>query len=390
MEFTNRTSTAQSPDELIKDLTQTLTGPFDLGIVFFSQTSYTDIKKIIIDLKKRLAVTHLIGCTSAGIIGSEQEVEFRPAVSLTLCKLPGVKVTPFSLNQIQLDKLQNKKELYEYLEVFPNENPVFICFPDPFLFDMNFFLNSLNEAYPKCPVLGGIASAGMQAHSNVLIVNDDYYSEGAIGLVLTGNLKVETVVSQGCRPIGETFIVTKCQENIIFELAGKSFLKVLEEVVKNIDDRDRGLVQEAIFVGIAMDEYKFPYKRGDFLIRGLMGIDQQNGAGAIGDYIRNGQTIQFHVRDALSATEDLNELLSQQQNKNNNIKPKGALIFSCNGRGINLFKQNNHDINIFQKYMGPVATGGFFCAGEIGPVGGFNFLHGFTDSIALFYPAKNN
>jgi small ligand-binding sensory domain FIST len=390
MEFKSLTSISTTTDAILLDLNQGLDKEYDLGILFFSKANYALVKEIVERLKKHTHIKNFIGCSSAGVIGSQEEIEHRAAVTLILAKLPGVKITPLSMQQAQFEKLTNKKDLYEYLEVFPNEKPVFLTFPDPFNFDMNSFLETVNGAFPGSPIIGGIASAGVEPKMNLLIINDEYYDEGMVGVVLTGDLRVEIVVSQGCRPIGQTYIVTKAEANIIYELAGKPFLQVLEEVLENAPDRDRRLAEEAILLGVAMDEYKHGYRRGDFLIRGLMGIDEKTGAGAIGDYIQSGQTIQFHVRDAESATEDLNELLIEYQNKSLDKKPKGALIFSCNGRGENLFKQKNHDINIIQKHIGPIPAVGFFCAGEIGPVGGHNFLHGFTDSIALFYPTQQN
>ncbi len=161
-------------------------------------------------------------------------------------------------------------------------------------------------------------------------------------------------------------------------------MDVLQDVLHMTPARDKLLAQESLFVGIAMNEYRHEFKRGDFLIRGLVGIDRNLKAGAIADYIRPGQTIQFHVRDSQAATEDLQELLSLKRNQFKE-RPKGALVFSCNGRGQNLFKEKNHDIRLIQQYLGPVPAAGFFCAGEIGPVCQTNFLHGFTNSIALFY-----
>ena len=205
-----------------------------------------------------------------------------------------------------------------------------------------------------------------------------------MGFVLNGELRVDTVVSQGCRPFGKSYIVTKAKENIILELGGQPFYKILESELKAATDYDRQLAREAVFVGIAIDEYKQEFRRGDFLIRPVMAIDPANGSGAIGDYINSGQTVQFHLRDARTAHEDLNELLSQQQARSSQ-QPQGALVFSCNGRGMGLFREHNHDIRLIQRYLGPLPAGGFFCAGEIGPVAGINFLHGFTNSMALFY-----
>jgi small ligand-binding sensory domain FIST len=386
MEFISRVSQSSAKDEIIRELTQDPSGGFDLGALFLSPMPESDAQEIAQGLRKKINVKNLLACTCAGIIGSDVELENQPAASLILSKLPGVEIRPFFLNQSQLEALQTGEDWHNFFEIYPNENPVFLILPDPFQLDMNLFLESINRVYPNCPMIGGLASASGQPNGNTLILNNDSYDHGMVGFVLTGNFRAETVVSQGCRPIGKTYIVTKAQDNIIYEIAGKKFLSVLSSVMNQCSERDRLLMQEAVFIGIAMDEYKHDYKRGDFLIRGLMGIDRQSEAGVIGDLIRLGQTIQFHVRDAQSATEDLHELLKLQQNHVKNQKPKGALVFSCNGRGERLFRQKNHDIEVIQQYIGPVPAAGFFCAGEIGNVGKQNFLHGFTNSMVLFYP----
>ena len=234
--------------------------------------------------------------------------------------------------------------------------------------------------------MGGLASGASGPGENILMIDGEVFREGLIGVCLSGNLKVETVVSQGCRGVGETFIVTRAERNIIYEIAGRPFYTVLEEVLNKATDYDRLLAREAIFIGIAMNEYTDHFKRGDFLIRAVMGVEPQSGAGVVGDHMHVGQTIQFHLRDAKTAHEDLLELLKQYKNKKHADSLYGAFVFSCNGRGVNLFKEPNHDIQIIQELIGPVPAAGFFCAGEIGPVGTTNFLHGFTNSMALFYP----
>lgn len=385
MEILNLISKSTNTPEIIRDLSFKTEGEYDLGLLFFSPRNRPHIEEVVEGLRKTLKIKNMIGCTGAGIIATDEEMERQPAVSLILAKFPQVMIRPFYIQQVQLDGLKEPKDWYEFLDVYPTENPIFILLPDPFNLNLNMLMSGLNRAYPKCPVVGGIASASNEPNGNTLFVGHEFYSDGAVGLILSGNLLVDTVVSQGCRPIGETFIVTKAKENIIYEIAGQNFFKVINEVVEKSNPRDKQLAQEAIFVGVAMDEYKDNFKRGDFVIRGLMGIDEKNGAGYLGDYIKTGQTIQFHVRDAQTATEDLNALLDQQQKTVQGKKPKGALLFSCNGRGEYLFRQKNHDITIIHNHVGKVPTAGFFCAGEIGPVGKSNFLHGFTDSLVLFY-----
>lgn len=387
MRIDSRFSTEHQQERILTDLTAHITTGYDLAFFFVSGFSQEFTKEITQKLRRTLSIKYLLACTASGVISSEFELEQQKACSVILIQASGVNIHPFYMNQHQMQDLKAPSNWYEFLNIYPTEKPVFFVLPDPFQLDINDFLNGMNQAFPHCPILGGLASAGAQSNQNTLILNDQAYDEGLIGVYLTGNIEVDTIVSQGCRPIGENYIVTKSQANIIYELAGKSLYDVLIETLEKATSRDRQLAQEAIFVGIAMDEYKHEFKRGDFLIRMLMGIDETSGAGAIADYIKVGQTVQFHVRDSVSSTEDLNELLSQQSVKPMRPTPaQGALVFSCNGRGSNLFNEKDHDIGIIKKHLGPMPMAGFFCAGELGPVGGRNFIHGFTSSIALFYP----
>ncbi len=385
MEFINRTTEAKNLSQIISDLLMDIRGDFDLGILYVCPWPPYDPGELFQSLKSKGNIRHLICCTCAGIIGGMHEIEGRPSASLMLMRLPQVKIVPFILNQSMLETLKEKEDWYNFLEVYPNEKPSFLVFIDPFAFDSNGFLAGMNQAYPGMPMVGGLASAASGPGENTLILDGEVMREGLVGVCLSGNLRVETVVSQGCRPIGETFIVTRAQRNIVYELAGRPFYKVLEEVLNNGTDYDRHLAHEAIFVGIAMNEYKDKFRRGDFLIRAVMGLEPQSGAGVVGDAMRVGQTVQFHLRDAKTANEDLQELLKQYKNKKQATSAHGLFVFSCNGRGINLFKDRDHDIAIIQQHLGPLPAAGFFCAGEIGPVGGINFLHGFTNSMALFY-----
>ncbi len=388
MEFISRITKANNRDQIGSELLANVAGEFDAGFLFVRPGAQTALSEIARVLREKVTIRHLVGCTGAGIIGNGEEIERQTAVALILGKLPAVKCLPFSLNQTQLEGLKSSEDWYHYFEIFPTEKPVFIALPDPFSFDTGRFLEGLNSAYPDCPVIGGLASAASAPGENSLILNEEERSDGVVGVILTGNIRVDTVVSQGCRPIGETFIVTKAEGNIIHRLAGRPFMEILEGILNSLSVNDQALAREAIFLGIAMNEYSQDFKRGDFLIRGLIGIDFKTKSGVIADRIQAGQTVQFHLRDALTAKDDLNALLSFHQAKAIAEKPKGALVFCCNGRGEHLFRTPNHDIGIIQNQIGPIPAAGFFCAGEIGPVGQNNFLHGFTNSIALFYPRE--
>jgi small ligand-binding sensory domain FIST len=233
------------------------------------------------------------------------------------------------------------------------------------------------------PVIGGMASGSHAPGQNRLVLDGDVVNEGAVAVELDGPLTVRTVVSQGCRPIGRTAIVTKVERNVIRELGRRPALEVLRELFESLPEDDQELVQQGLHIGRVINEYQDKFRRGDFLVRNVIGADEEGGI-AITDVVRVGQTVQFHVRDADTADEDLRSLLIQERQARPGARIGGALLFSCNGRGSRLFAEPHHDVATIHDLLGPVPVAGFFAMGEIGPVGGQNFVHGYTASIALF------
>jgi small ligand-binding sensory domain FIST len=229
-----------------------------------------------------------------------------------------------------------------------------------------------------------VASAAHQPRQNQLILNGDFHNEGLVGVALTGRLAVKTVVSQGCRPVGKPFVITKGERNIIHELGGKAALLALQDTLTKLPDDDQELARQSLFVGRVIDVYKDHFERGDFLIHNILGADRQTGSIGIAGHARTGATVQFHVRDAKSAHEDLRAMLGAYAG----TPVRGAALFGCNGRGTHMWPTPGHDVRTLREALGNVPVAGFFCAGEFGPVGGKNFIHGFTASIALFYDPK--
>jgi small ligand-binding sensory domain FIST len=217
------------------------------------------------------------------------------------------------------------------------------------------------------------------------VVDSRTYDSGAVGIVIGGGVRVRPVVSQGCKPIGRPMVVTRSEENLIVELGGRPALERLREVYGGLDPSDRELVRSSLHVGRAATEYRDEFRRGDFLVRNVVGADPESGVVAVGDTVRTGQTVQFHVRDAVTADDDLRELLEAAA-----VGPRaaGALVFTCNGRGRRLFDTPDHDARCLQECLGPLPAAGFFAQGELGPIGSRTFLHGFTASIALFEPVE--
>ncbi len=361
----------------------------DLVLLFITMSYEKDFELVSRIVREETGAEVFLGLTCESIIGRSREIERTSAISVFCASLPGVEIVPFYITQSELELMSRESQLEKSLGVNKNQEPTFILLPDPFTIDVKFMVDAINQAYPDQKVLGGMASGATEPGANVLFFNDEMHQEGAVGAALYGNLVLKTIVSQGCRPIGEPFIVTQAHTNVIQKLAGEPALAVLQKTLEAAPEHDRDLAKNAIFVGRAIDEYKQHLSRGDFLIRNLMGVDAKSGAIAVTDFFEPGQTIQFHVRDGASAHEDLELLLKAEREQGGaGSVPRGALVFSCNGRGSRLFEESNHDIGAIQKYLGPFPAAGFFAAGEIGPVGSRNFIHGFTASIGLFFPKK--
>jgi small ligand-binding sensory domain FIST len=263
-----------------------------------------------------------------------------------------------------------------------SRRPAFLLLPDPFTFDSETLVAGLDAAFPESPKIGGLASGGREPGANALYLGDTVYRAGAVGVALAGNVEVDTVVAQGCRPIGEPMFVTRADQNVLQALDGQPALAVLQELLATADARDRQLFANSLFLGVVMKEQE-AYRQGDFLIRNLLGIDGKSGAIAVGAALRTGMVVQFHLRDAATSAQDLDAVLARYQ-EGPPSRPAGSLLFSCLGRGVHLYGEPDHDTATFRRHLGPVPLGGFFCNGEIGPVHGSTFLHGYTSSFGLF------
>lgn len=355
----------------------------DLAMLFISPHHCDQVGELVSVIGNTVAPRVLLGCTGEGVIGGDQEVEDEPAICLWVARLPEVNVIPFHLS------VQEAAEGFFFSGwpsqmPDPEENPFFLLLAEPFSTPGRELLAFLREKYPDALAVGGIASAASDASLSCLILNGQMLSEGVVGVAMTGAIEVRTVVSQGCRPIGRRFVITKAERNIIYELGGRPAFDCLQEVFTSLSPEDQRLARMALHVGYAITEYQTKYDRGDFLVRNIMGADKAAGALIISDLIQVGQTVQFHVRDGAAASEDLHLLLEVQRGSLRSRPLDGALLFNCNGRGQRLFGEPHHDITAIQKEIGNIPVAGFFAQGEIGPIGGKNFLHGYTASMVFF------
>jgi len=327
-------------------------------------------------LRDAVRPERVIGCVAETVVGGPREVEDGPAVAVWLAALP----EPAETFRMEFVSTAEGGVLggYRFEEAGPGP---YLLIADPFSFPVDLLLRHLNERAPGTVVMGGMASGAAAAGQTRLFLDGGVIDSGAVGARLP-RVRIRPLVSQGCRPIGNAYTVTRAEGNVIFELGGKSPLERLQELIATLPPEDRALVGTGLHVGMVIDEYLAEPGRGDYLIRNVVGVDPQNGALAVGDEVEVGQTIRFHVRDAATADEDLRALLEREAGR-----AAGALLFRCNGRGTRLFDAPDHDASLVSNALAGAPLAGFNCAGEIGPVGGRNFLHGFTASIALLEEA---
>ncbi len=357
-------------------------GPCDLALVFVAETfSDFDPAEFSTLLAKSLAPLRVLGCNASGVIAGRKEVEGTPGISILAMRLPGVRVQPFAFTAAELGRLENGAALVKELDLYPNESPKFLILGDPMSGDPERMAALFNEGYPGAPVVGGMASGPLLHKPSWLLLGSHVLKSGLAGVALVGPVEISTVVAQGCRPIGDPLTVTKAEGNVLHELGGRSPLEVLRETLSRCTPEDQRLARTSLFAGLVMNEGRPEFRRGDFVIRNVLGYDDKSGSLVLGTNLRRGQTLQFQLRDAHTSDQDFSMLLGLLPETD--AAPRGALLFSCCGRGKGLYGESDHDATLVQSLRGPIPMAGFFANGEFGPVGGRNFVHGYTSSLAL-------
>jgi small ligand-binding sensory domain FIST len=327
----------------------------------------------------------LFGCCASGVIGGGREIEREAAVAVSAAILPGVELIPSHVERAELPQAFAARAWEAALHVKANSTPHFLVITDPYTFPAEEILPGLDHAFPGSLKIGGLASGGQQRGGNLLYLGHNTYRSGAIFLALSGNLHADSIVAQGCRPIGDPMFVTNCHGNLLRELDGHTPRDVLGAVYEKLSPRDRELVENSLFIGLALPNQGPTIHAGDFLIRNVLGMDPQSGALWVGTPLEANSIVQFHVRDALSSAQDLERALARYRSEHY-ATPSGALLFSCVGRGAGLYGTPDHDSNALRRALGDLPIAGFFCSGEIGPVQGFTQVHGYTSAVALIGP----
>jgi small ligand-binding sensory domain FIST len=347
----------------------------DLAFVFLSPAHLDEVEAAAAAVREELAPQHLLGCVAEGVVAGARELEEGPGVAVWAGALPGAEIECFHVATSEDGDGIAPSGLPEF-----DDSSLVALLVDPFTFPVGLFLTRLNEAHERIPLVGGIASGGRRPGAQALVLNDAVHADGAVGAVVSG-VPVLTVVSQGCRPIAREATITRCEGNLVHELAGKPALERLRREIASLSSEEQALAARGLLAGLVIDENLPEYDTDDFLMRGLLGADQATGTLVLGDNVRVGQTMRFFVRDAASAHDGLRRALGDALRGR---KPAGGLLFTCNGRGTNMFSEPDHDARVIAEALATQALAGFFCGGEIGPVGGKAFLHGFTATLAVF------
>ncbi len=317
------------------------------------------------------------------MLANGEEVDRRPGISLIALWLPGSMIHPIRLHQEHVGLLDDP-ELWREVTASPaGDVNAWLVIAEPFRIDVHSVLQGLTALYPGSAIMGGIASGMQQDQQACIFFDDQVYDEGGVALAIGGPYRLVPFVSQGCEPVGEAWTVTKTDRNRILTISNQPALEVLQTSIATLPEHEREGAYSNVVVGLAVDEYRDDFHRGDFFIRGLLGADPETGTLTVGGMPRVGQTIQFHVRDACTADVDLHQMLVEARAHAASGSPVAGLLCTCVGRGINLFGTPNHDPAAVQAAFGDLPVVGAYCRGEIGPLGDQTVLHGFTATFGL-------
>jgi small ligand-binding sensory domain FIST len=340
-------------------------------------------------LRSALRPKNLVGCSGGGVVGAGREAEGGKALAITVAHLPEVEINGFQVDSESLPDPDGPPDAWRDLVGISQSEPTphFLLFSEPFSFDLDAFLRGLDYAYPHSTKLGGVAANARRPGGNRLLLDHEVYSRGLVGVALSG-LHVDALVAQGCRPIGHPYTVTKGDRNLLFHLDHKTAMECLEETLRELPKRDRKRAEKSLLVGFlgqglslaSLLDSRQPPKQ-EFLIRNLVGADLKRGALATGSRVRPGQTVQFHLRDAEAAREDLRAQLRAYHPAS---PPQAALLFTCVGRGRAFYGEPDYDSGQLLKAFPNLTIGGFFGGGEIGPVADSTYIHGYTACCAVF------
>jgi small ligand-binding sensory domain FIST len=355
--------------------------PAVIACVFVRAANPDDVAAALKAAQRTIGARHSIGCSSThGVIGGGHGIEDVSAVSVFVASGPDLHVRSFHL---EVMPTSDSIAVVGMPEVEPSDQ-VALVLADAYSFPVEGFVESSGTSLRGLPVAGGIALGGQGSGSTRLLIDDRVVDRGAVGVELSGPIGVDALVSQGCRPVGNPMTVTRCEGNLVLELAGRPALQRLEDLLLSLPPDDQVIAATGLHVGVMHDEYLDTHEQGDYLIRNLVRVDVDRSAIVIADDVEVGQTISFQLRDPAAASDDLQRILADWGATNGQRRAAGALLFSCNGRGEAFFSSSDHDAVTVRDHLGGAEVAGYFAAGEIGPVTGRNHLHAFSASVVVF------
>lgn len=353
---------------------------------FFSVDYAEHVKEVCEVIQYYGHAPRTFGCTGTGVSGTAQEVEFESSISVLLLSIPNGSIETVEVSQAELEGEHDPAWWHSKTGCESEDLAAWLMLVDPISLDVEEWLRQWNKAYPGVSCIGGLASANAEGNEYMVFSDGQEIESGGLAIAIRGDVEVLPMVSQGCRPMGEPLTITQTEHNLILNLGGKTAFEVLSELLGDMSEDQRERARGNVFAGLAMSEYVDEFKRGDFLVRNILGADPSNGAVSLGAIPRVGQTMQYQLRDRISAMDDMNFIL-QDFNKAG-VKPYASLLFTCTGRGEHLFGEKSHDAQSISRVLGKHPAAGFSCNGELGPVAGVNHVHGYTACAALFVEKK--
>lgn len=368
----------------VKTMREKLQGNVSLGLVFVTPKFFNDAEKLLEIIRIYGRTPVLAGCSSTGLISNGNEIEDDDGFVVGLYHLPGAIVKGFFISNEDVYSAQNSDFWYQKLGLQCDESNGWLAFSDPFQFDSESWLQQWNLTFKNSPITGGIAGGIIKEKETQLYLDGEVLNGGCVAVSISGDVELKVVVSQGAKPIGESWTITKANQNIIFEIANMPAFDILVETFSKFPYKEQKKVIQNLLIGLAINEYREEFKCGDFIIRNLLGGDPKTGILAIGGRPRTGQSIQFQQRDPVVATQEIEELLWEFKQSIQKVENYGGCLFCCTGRGSSMFNEPCHDAKRVQKILGAMPVSGAFCNGEFGPVQNINCLHGYSASIALF------
>ncbi|MBP8301930.1 MAG: FIST C-terminal domain-containing protein [Planctomycetes bacterium] len=350
-------------------------GPIDLAIVFASPRYGAGIDRLPVLLHELLSARTQIGCTGAALIGDGHLLANRHGITVLAGRLPGVELHAMAIANGDLPDPDAPPSAWRSLLPIHHEDVRgMLVLTEPFHGDATALLAGLDYGWPNAPKVGGVASGSNHPDGNVVFVGRTVHRTGAVLLAMAGDVTLQAVMSQGCRPIGRSGRITKAERNRLVAIDDSPARMFVEEQLMALADQDLDLAERSpLFLGIDVNPFAATATaRSNYLVRNILGIDPDSGNVLVSDHLAVGRRIQLHLRDAATSQHDLHTRLAATHPHT----AQAALLFRCLGR-------EGADHDTFAALANGVPLVGFHCNGEIGPVGGSTHLQGYTAAFGL-------